>query len=145
MLCSLLGIDWIFALATCMELVVACPCALASVMNFAWGSGEGYSVGSLSLPRGSIYHQSPVSPPKLFRRISNSYKCCLSLEWPPSLQTSHLLRNDNLKKGVKNSSQMDSKMLSNVYAYVCTVNQIIVFPTDSKLLGLSIKCLFYVS
>ena len=66
--------------------------------EFCMGSGEGYSVGSPSLPRGSIYHQSPVSPPELFSRISNSYICCLGPERPPSLQTSHLLRNDKLKK-----------------------------------------------
>lgn len=51
--------------------------------EFCMGSGEGYSVGSQSLPRGSIYHQSPVSPPELFSCISNSYKRCLGLEWPP--------------------------------------------------------------
>lgn len=28
--------DWIFALATRVDLGMACPCALASVMNFAW-------------------------------------------------------------------------------------------------------------
>lgn len=77
--------------------------------EFCMGSGEGYSVGSPSLPRGSIYHQSPVSPPELFSRISNSYKCCLG-----PLQTSHFLRNDQLNKGVKNSSQKDFKLLSNV-------------------------------
>lgn len=48
--------------------------------EFYMDSGEGYSVGSQSLPRGSIYHQSPVSPPKLLNHISNSYKCCPDLE-----------------------------------------------------------------
>lgn len=52
--------------------------------KFCMGSGEGYSVGSPSLLRGSIYHQSPVLPPELFSCISNSYKCCLGLEWLPS-------------------------------------------------------------
>lgn len=65
------------------------------------GSGEGYSVGSQSLPRGSIYHQSPVSPPELFSIISNSYKCCLGLEGPPPFQTSHLSKNDEKKMGTK--------------------------------------------
>lgn len=36
----LLRMDGIFALATCVELVVACPCALASVMNIAWAQGK---------------------------------------------------------------------------------------------------------
>lgn len=36
----LVGTDWIFALATCAELVVARPCALASAMNFAWAQGK---------------------------------------------------------------------------------------------------------
>lgn len=81
--------------------------------EFCMGSGEGYSVGSQSLPRGSVYHQSPVSPPELFNRISNSYKCCPVLEWTASLQTSHLLRNDKLQRKVwKNSFQVDLKMLS---------------------------------
>lgn len=36
----LVATDWISALATCVELVVACPCALAGVMNFAWAQGK---------------------------------------------------------------------------------------------------------
>lgn len=38
--CLRVGMDRIFALATCSELAVACPCALASVMNFAWAQGK---------------------------------------------------------------------------------------------------------
>lgn len=84
-----------FAVVTCVEQGMTCSCALARVMNFALARGK-YTLLVPSLPRGSIYRQSPVSPPELFNPISNSYKRCLRLEWRPSSQTSHLLRNGKL-------------------------------------------------
>lgn len=102
--------DRIFALATCPELVVACPRALACVMNFAWAQGK----VTLLVLRVFLVEAFTISPlcHHLNYLAAFLIHTSAALVWSGhlTLQTSHLLRKDQLKQSCKKqlSERLDS-------------------------------------